>query len=166
MLLYTYTYTQCAYAYNIYTQCAYAYNIHTYIHTYIHSYIHTFIHSYIHTFIHSCIHAFIHSCIHAFMHSYIHTFIHSYIHTYTHTHTYIYMRNIILIIPYPSKRLSLHLEPAKLKVCGLKLPILWPDEMRWWGRLLTLCRLGRLVAFLCQNSGQVWKNKKPEGYIR
>jgi len=22
------------------------------------------------------------------------------------------------------------------RVCGLKLPILWPDEMRWWGRLL------------------------------
>jgi len=22
------------------------------------------------------------------------------------------------------------------RVCGLKLPIVWPDEMRWWGRLL------------------------------
>ena len=22
------------------------------------------------------------------------------------------------------------------RVCGLKLPVIWPDEMRWWGRLL------------------------------
>ena len=22
------------------------------------------------------------------------------------------------------------------RVCGLRLPVIWPDEMRWWGRLL------------------------------
>ena len=22
------------------------------------------------------------------------------------------------------------------RVCGLRLPMIWPDEMRWWGRLL------------------------------
>ncbi|OLP96966.1 hypothetical protein AK812_SmicGene20728 [Symbiodinium microadriaticum] len=36
------------------------------------------------------------------------------------------------------------------RVCGLKLPIMWPDEMRWWGRLLiSMDNLTYFIWFWC-----------------
>ena len=42
------------------------------------------------------------------------------------------------------------------EVCGLKLPVLWPDEMRWWGRLLSLGLCQPQWAALGALNGRQW----------